>query len=185
MLTNFFAKAGLFWIGGIINSDKFSEWTVLRSKPILFFLFGVFVFALAGLPPFPSFFAKWELVMQLATAKGWWWIALIILGSVFELVYLSRWFSAVSRQQEIVPESFHCTWNKRISTLILGAGFLFATVWFIRYLNFDLMWVVLPLIAIATLFVIDFLPAFVKNAITIAFIGIYTWQIFPYIEATG
>lgn len=182
LLTNFFAKAGLFWIGGVINSDKFSDWTILRSKPIMFFLFGVFVFALAGLPPFPSFFAKWELVMQLATVKGWWWIGLILLGSVFELVYLTRWFNAVYRQQEVVPESFQCTWNKRISILILGAGFLLITALFIRYLNFDFIWVVLPLIAIALLFFIDFLPAFVKNAITIAFLGIYTWKIYPYVE---
>jgi formate hydrogenlyase subunit 3/multisubunit Na+/H+ antiporter MnhD subunit len=182
LLTNFFAKAGLFWIGGVVGSDKFKDWTLLRSKPIMFLLFGIFVFSLAGFPPFPAFFAKWDLIMQLAASNGWWWIGLILLGSVFELVYLVRWFNTVFRQEETVPETFHCTWNKRISILLLGASFLVVTALFINYLHFDFMLVILPIIVIAALFILDVLPAVVKNAITIAFIALYAWKIYPMME---
>ncbi|NSW44850.1 MAG: NADH-quinone oxidoreductase subunit F [Bacteroidales bacterium] len=181
LLTNYFAKAGLFWIGGVIGSDNFKDWTLLRSKPIMFLLFGVFVFALAGFPPFPAFFAKWDLIMQLAASGGWWWIALILLGSIFELVYLLRWFNTVFRQDETTPESFHCTWNKRFTILLLGASFLFVSALFIYYLHFDFLLVVLPLIVIAALFVIDVMPIFVKNSITIASIAIYAWKVYPLI----
>jgi formate hydrogenlyase subunit 3/multisubunit Na+/H+ antiporter MnhD subunit len=137
---------------------------------------------LAGFPPFPAFFAKWELIMQLAASNGWWWIGLILLGSVFELVYLVRWFNTVFRQEETVPETFHCTWNKRISILLLGASFLVVTALFINYLHFDFMLVILPIIVIAALFILDVLPAVVKNAITIAFIALYAWKIYPMME---
>ncbi len=182
LLTNFFAKAGLYWIGGVVGSDHFKDWTLLRSKPIMFLLFGIFVFALAGFPPFPAFFAKWDLIMQLAAYNGWWWIGLILIGSVFELVYLTRWFNAVFRQEQVVPETFHCTWNKRISILLLGLGFLVVTALFINYLHFDFLLVVLPLIVISVLFVIDVLPAYVKNAFTIAFLAFYAWKMYPMIE---
>ncbi|MGQ9846179.1 MAG: proton-conducting transporter transmembrane domain-containing protein [Bacteroidales bacterium] len=182
LLTNFFAKAGLFWLGGVVGSDNFKDWTLLRSKPIMFLLFGMFIFALAGFPPFPAFFAKWDLIMQLAASNGWWWIGLILIGSIFELVYLTRWFNAAFRQEETVPETYHCTWNKKFAILLLGAGFLVITALFISYLHFDFLLVVLPIIVIAALFALDVLPAFVKNALTIAFIAFYAWKIYPVVE---
>jgi len=55
LLTHFFAKAGLFWLSGIVGKDNIKHWSVLRRKPILLMLFGTFVFALIGFPPFLHF----------------------------------------------------------------------------------------------------------------------------------
>lgn len=183
VLTNFFAKAGLFWLNGIVGSDNFKDWTILRSKPVLLFLFGVFLFALAGFPPFPSFFAKWDLVMQLASANGWWWIALILLGSVFEIVYITKWFTIVFRDELVSQlDSFNFSINKKIALSILSLTFGFISFLFFQYLHFDTLTVVVPLLVIAITFLMDYLPVWIKNSLIIAFLGYYSWLIYPLVE---
>jgi len=81
LITHFLAKAGLFWISGIINGSKLEDWTVLRKHRLLMVLFGVFIFALSAFPPFPSFYAKWELMLALAGIQNYIWIVWIILNS--------------------------------------------------------------------------------------------------------
>ena len=50
--------------------------------------------ALVGLPPFPGFWAKWQLVMLLAGNDMYAWIALILIGSLLALVYVWRLIEA-------------------------------------------------------------------------------------------
>jgi len=64
LTSHYFAKAGLFWIAGIVKNQNLKEWSVLRNKPVLLFLFLSFVLALTGFPPFPSFWGKWQLIMN-------------------------------------------------------------------------------------------------------------------------
>ena len=78
LITHYLAKAGLFWLAGIVKSDNIKSWSILRKRSFLAFYFGTFILALTGLPPFPSFFAKWELIMQLSQAQMFGWIFLII-----------------------------------------------------------------------------------------------------------
>jgi len=118
-LNHFIAKAGLFWLAGMIQQTRIQDWgkgltgvewsdkkisagwfhqQITRHipativHPVFLAIFGSFLFALAGFPPFPGFWAKWELVCQLAAHGMGRWIGLILLGSLLEAVYLLRWF---------------------------------------------------------------------------------------------
>lgn len=103
-INHLFAKAGLFWLADIVNKTSITEWSAIARRPGLLLLFGIMISALIGLPPFPGFWAKWELVMQLASAELYAWIVIILLGSVLEAAYLFRWFS-YARQQAATEES--------------------------------------------------------------------------------
>ncbi|PLX05959.1 MAG: hypothetical protein C0596_15805 [Marinilabiliales bacterium] len=111
LLSNFFAKSGLFWIAGIVKQDSIKNWSILRSNKVLLVLFGIFIFALTGLPPFPGFFGKWELVMHLAETKNFIWIAGVLIGSFFEIVYMFRWLGYTVKldmpETEKVKAKFH------------------------------------------------------------------------------
>lgn len=182
LLTNYFAKAGLFWLSGQINGENHSSWGILRKSPVHLFLFGLFVFALAGFPPFPSFFAKWEAIMTLASGNGFWWIAGILAGSFFEVLFLVRWFGKAIRAETDETLTFRTNWLKTIPVLLMGTGLLAAS-WFIIPLFRDgsSIWLI-PVIAIAALFVLDFLPAFAKNILTLAAFGYYLYMILPAYE---
>ena len=183
LLTNFFAKAGLFWIGGMIGSDKKCEWGILRKKPILLFLFGVFVAALAGMPPFPSFFAKWEMIMMLADGNGWLLISLILLGSIFEISFLFKWLGRVFHTEKPASGETHYNWFKQLPVILFGIGLLVTSGLMIKYLDFNSLFVLVPLIIIAAFFIIDFLPAFIKNILLIASLAAYGYYIYPSISS--
>jgi len=100
-INHLLAKAGLFWLAGVVGRNSISDWSFLSKQPALL-LFGILISALVGLPPFPGFWAKWELVMLLGSTEQYSWIALILLGSLLEAAYLFRWFSQ-ARQQDDTP----------------------------------------------------------------------------------
>lgn len=94
------AKAGIFWISGIIDSDEAVSGRSLRHRPVLLILAGVGVFALVGLPPFPSFWVKWELLSVMAGSGGWLIFATILGGSLLEAGYLFHWFISLASSCE-------------------------------------------------------------------------------------
>ncbi len=55
------------------------------------FLFGTLIVAISGLPPFPGFWAKWQLIMTLASGERYVWIAILLVGSLLEAAYMFRW----------------------------------------------------------------------------------------------
>jgi formate hydrogenlyase subunit 3/multisubunit Na+/H+ antiporter MnhD subunit len=102
-VNHLFAKVGLFWLAGLVDRKHISEWSGIAKQPRLLLLLGVFITALVGLPPFPGFWAKWELVMLLAANESYNWITLILIASLLEAAYLFRWFS-FARQTESSTE---------------------------------------------------------------------------------
>ncbi len=90
-INHFTAKAGLYWIAGIVRRDDIRDWRSLASRPALLVPFGLFSVALLGLPPFAGFWAKWELVISLAGRGSYLFIAALLLGSLLEAAYLLRW----------------------------------------------------------------------------------------------
>ena len=94
-VNHLFAKAGLFWLAGFVGKERLRDWSMLAGRPITIFLFAIFLTAIAGLPPFPGFWAKWQLVINLAAGGGYVWIAVVLLGSLLEAAYLFRWFGRV------------------------------------------------------------------------------------------
>jgi formate hydrogenlyase subunit 3/multisubunit Na+/H+ antiporter MnhD subunit len=99
-INHLLAKAGLFWLAGVVGREQVQHWSAIAGKPLLLVLFAACLAALIGLPPFPGFWAKWELVLQLAAGGAYPWIALILVGSLLEAGYLFRWFSHALRADE-------------------------------------------------------------------------------------
>jgi len=91
-LNHLLAKAGLFCLADAIGARTTGEPLSLAQRPALVVLLGIFVVAICGLPPFPGFWAKWELIMQLAEHERLLLIAVILTASLLEAVYLFRWF---------------------------------------------------------------------------------------------
>ncbi len=178
-LNHFLAKAGLFWLAGIIKKEKLSDWASLRTSPILLFAFGTFIFALIGLPPFPGFFAKWQLVMTLAAKGMIFWIVIILLGSFLEAIYLLRWLGKVLKRE--FQEKFAIHFSRILPIiifmlLILVLGAYYSTLIFAGN-NLNILY--LPMLFVFLLFILDFLPVWIKNTLTIAATACYSYLIFP------
>ncbi|MCF7885893.1 MAG: NADH-quinone oxidoreductase subunit F [Candidatus Marinimicrobia bacterium] len=178
-INHFLAKAGLFWLSGVVEKEKLEEWSTLRNNPILLFAFAVFVIALVGLPPFPGFFAKWQLVMTFANQGLFFWIGLILLGSFLEAIYLFRWLGKVLKSDlkaelkakisQIFPILIY------LLAILIGGGYLS------RLINqgTSLSILYLPVLFIVFLFFIDFLPVAIKNTLVILVGSYYTYLIIP------
>ncbi len=179
LVAHFLAKAGLFWLAGIVKKDNIKKWSALRKKPFLLVLFGTFIFTLIGFPPFPSFFGKWELIMILAAKSNMIWVVAILVGSFFEGVYLFRWLGYAIKGEVSEKKTIKVPLHKIIPVAIVGIltyvfGFFSST--FVEggdIINY------FPLFFIAALFFVDFLPAFVKNIIAIAGMAYYGYTFLP------
>ncbi len=179
LVSHYLAKAGLFWLSGIIQQDNIRNWSVLRKKPFLLVLFGTFIFALIGFPPFPSFFAKWEFIMQLSASNGYTWVAIILLGSFLEGIYLFRWLGYSIKLDHNELPSFNIPWKKILPVAIAGIS-LYIAGYFSNpiaegsaNLNF------IPLGFIVLIYLLDFIPARVKNVLAIAALAYYGYMIMP------
>jgi formate hydrogenlyase subunit 3/multisubunit Na+/H+ antiporter MnhD subunit len=182
LISHVLAKAGLFWLAGIVKAENIRDWSVIRRNPHLLVLMGTFIFALVGFPPFPSFFAKWELIMQLANNHGIVWLALILIGSFIEGIYLFRWFGyAVKAENQDLPE-FKIQWNKIIPVIVFAIGLYGFGYWYSTQTGAAGSFNYIPLLFILFLYLIDFLPVYIKNTISIAGIGYYLYTIFPGLE---
>jgi formate hydrogenlyase subunit 3/multisubunit Na+/H+ antiporter MnhD subunit len=105
LVSNAVAKAGLFWLSGTIEQRGLTAWAVLRRRPLALFAFVTFLCVLVGLPPFPGFYAKWELARLLAGEGRMALLAAILLGTLIEAGYLFRWFGyVIKREPEAAPD---------------------------------------------------------------------------------
>ena len=177
LTSHYFAKAGLFWISGIVKAENIKDWAALRKKPILLFLFLTFILALMGFPPFPSFWGKWQLILDLSQQGQYAAIIAILVGSFFEVVYLMRWAGySIKLEAGTLPE---IKLSKLIPAILFGIG-VYAMGYFVsQKLEFGSTLNYLPLLVVAVLLVIDFLPAFIKNILSIAATAWYVYLILP------
>ena len=179
LVSHYLAKAGLFWIAGIIKKSEIKQWSVIRTKPILIVLFGVFILTLLGFPPFPSFFGKWELIMQLAANDQIVWIVAILVGSFLEAVYLFRWFGYALKKEIQEDYSLKIKWNQIIPTIIFALSSFVLGYYVNTLLGIDYVINYIPLIFIAFIALIDFIPAYLKNSISIAALSYYAYLTLP------
>ncbi|MDC7233087.1 MAG: proton-conducting transporter membrane subunit [Spirochaetales bacterium] len=173
ILTHALAKALLFWLAGIVGKDSIHDWGVIKKKMILIAPFAVAVSALLGLPPFPSFFAKWDLVMGLAARGGMVWIILILSGSLLEAVYLMRWFGNAFKDSFNEEDTLDWRFGTVLPvffnmTVLLALGYLSASQ---SSFSMGFNWILLG--AVAVLMVLDFLPGIIKNLLLMGAIGYY------------
>ncbi len=184
LVSHYLAKAGLFWLAGIIGKENLQDWSILRSKPFLLVLFGTFIFVLIGFPPFPSFYGKWELILSLSSTNQYAFIVFILIGSFLEGIYLFRWLGySIKMEFETLP-GIKLEWNKAIPVVLFGflsyaAGY-FTSTCIDGLSGMDYI----PLLFIAGLYFTDFLPAYIKNTIAIIGMAFYSYQLLPELYAT-
>lgn len=145
-VNHLLAKAGLFWLAGVIGRERLSDWGALARHPIALAGFGVLVCAIAGLPPFPGFWAKWQLVDTLASHGMVVWIVIALLGALLEAAYLLRWLALTLDG----PKSGTDWTPSRLALLpVFGAGALLAICGYgaARMAGLNADWIFLPLVA--------------------------------------
>ena len=109
LVTHAVAKAGLFWLSDFVRGRTLADWAALRAQPVLVFAFATFVAMLVGLPPFPGFYAKWDLAHALVAADRLPVLALILVGALIEAGYMFRWFGyAIKRGGWRPPRTLPC-----------------------------------------------------------------------------
>jgi formate hydrogenlyase subunit 3/multisubunit Na+/H+ antiporter MnhD subunit len=94
-LNHLFAKVGLFWLSRHVSGERLEDWSALAGPRGGIVLFAILLGAIAGFPPFPGFWAKWRLVLSLASDQRYLVIGVVLIGSLLEAAYLFRWFGQI------------------------------------------------------------------------------------------
>ncbi len=188
LLSHAVAKAGLYWLSGLISQRDLSSWSVLREHPLLIFAFVSFIAMLSGLPPFPGFYAKWELIGALAGEGRLWILGLILFSALLEASYLFRWFGYILKREKDNQEKGKEEENSQVTFFpLLKLAVVFTTAaigWALAYLwgelsvNGNLLYS-LPLLFALSFLLLEWLPAWVKNSLAIVAMVAYFIVSYP------
>ncbi|PTV94751.1 formate hydrogenlyase subunit 3/multisubunit Na+/H+ antiporter MnhD subunit [Rhodobacter aestuarii] len=165
VLSHAVAKAGLFWMSIMVKARGLSDWAAIRVRPPLVIAFATFLAMLTGLPPFPGFYAKWELAQVLATTDRLPILAAILIGTLIEAVYLFRWFGmAMKRETDtpLGPKQIDCM----VVLITLAAAFGLGALWGDLSENGNLFATV-PMLAALFFLALEPMPAKLKNGLAI------------------
>ncbi|MBF0603162.1 MAG: NADH-quinone oxidoreductase subunit F [Nitrospirae bacterium] len=178
LLAHAVAKAGLFWMSGIIKGRELTDWTTIQGHPFLIFSFATFIALLIGLPPFPAFYAKWELIHSLAGAGRFPLLAMILLGTLLEVGYLFRWFGIILKRKPDGPGVLQKKRHRKRMVIAAttavgwGMGYLWGTLSPLGHLFHAT-----PLLFALSFLLLDWLPARIKNSLAIAgLVGYFALQ---------
>jgi len=94
-LTHAFAKAALFLAAGVImqrgGHDRISDLDgTAQTLPVTTFTLALACVALIGLPPSGAFLGKWQLLTVLLHEGLWFWIIVVLSGSLLSAAYAFR-----------------------------------------------------------------------------------------------
>ena len=160
-VNHLLAKAGLFFLAGAVNRPQVDDWSALAGRPLITLIFAILLVAIAGLPPFPGFWSKWELVIRVAAAGHFGWIAVILIGSLLEIAYMFRWFKQATRT---VEQGAIAVSPGRLLPAGLCAVFLCVSGYVAANLSGAAsLWIFAPLVAGAFLYLFDWLPGRLKS----------------------
>lgn len=180
LITHFFAKTGLFWLSGLIRGEDQKSWAQFKNSRWMLFFLGTFFFALIGMPPFPSFFAKWSLILKITAMGNSMMAVLILAGSFIEAIYLFRWFGyAVKLETPEQPEQIKYEKNKMLPIVVAMIGLYFFGIYSEHFYNSGISLDYLPIVFIALFFLFDFLPNRIKAVFALLAMGAFTWQTLP------
>jgi len=167
--NHLFAKAGLFWLANAVGRQRTDEWPAIAGRPLTLFVFAMLLIAIAGLPPFPGFWAKWELVMRLSAGERYGWIVLILAGSLLEATYMFRWFKQATRaapeHPEVRPEIAALLPPLAAAALLAAGGWAAA-----RFSGVASLHLFLPLCAGVVVYLVDWFPGRVKCLLMLALV---------------
>jgi formate hydrogenlyase subunit 3/multisubunit Na+/H+ antiporter MnhD subunit len=153
-VNHLLAKVGLFWLAGHVNGKRLVDWSRLSGQPATILLFGILLAAICGFPPFPGFWAKWQLVLSLAAGERFVWILIVLIGSLLEVAYLFRWFGETvnspakigkSRRDGAAPLPVFA-----MAALLAGCGYFAADL-----AGIGSSWVFVPLVAGLALYLLE------------------------------
>ena len=200
-LNHLIAKAGLFWLTGLVKRDDIEGWRILAGRPLMLFLMGLFILSLLGLPTFLGFWGKWNLVMALAEKGMVLGIGTVLLGSLLEAVYLLRWFGYAVRGKAIRKTSADeneiddmidtyldsdgeapsgLEGRERHIPLWIFAGLTVASALVAPYRFLPGAWYLqVTLLAGLTLFLLDWLPSKVKGFLALAATAYFSYRLLP------
>lgn len=173
IVSHYLAKAGLFWLSGVVNAQTLKDWGAIRGNRLMLFLMGTFIFTLIGFPPFPAFFGKWELIMGLAQSQKFLIMSLILLGSFMEGVYLFRWLGYAIKQDTAEKATIPFSPSKQLPIWLFAVATYVLGYYTSTRMGAEAHFNYIALAFIAVLFLLDFLPVWVKNTLAIAGMAAY------------
>lgn len=182
LLAHAVSKAGFYWLSGFITERNLTAWTGLRGHYPLILAFVTFIALLIGLPPFPSFYAKWDLAIALASEGRLWILGLILFGALIEAAYLFRWFGYIIKrdtEQPIEASLLSRPFKVDVVFSTIIAAWLLAYIWGVISPHGNLLHSI-PLLFALGFILIDSLSVKIKNSIAI--VGMISWFIFQYPE---
>jgi formate hydrogenlyase subunit 3/multisubunit Na+/H+ antiporter MnhD subunit len=109
LATHAISKAGVFWATPLLEKlPRIHE----KHRNLLLLSTTIFLMALSALPPFPSFWAKWNVLRVLSGTQNYVWMGAVLAGSLIEAAYLFRWLAACAKNpddsgdvhSQIIPE---------------------------------------------------------------------------------
>ncbi|MBM9604862.1 complex I subunit 5 family protein [Desulfopila inferna] len=146
------AKAALFLaVGNIIHAlgtDRLISLRDIKGRlPLTVFTIGIAGVSLMGLPPSGGFVAKWMLLNAVISSGQWWWIPVIVLGSLLTAgyVFLMLGHTFAPSRRNVALQSVPRTLEICAFTLALGAVFIgFTTSGIIDLLRMEFHAVPIP-----------------------------------------
>ena len=169
-VNHLFAKVGLFWLADYVGKERLQDWSILVRRPSAIVVFGILIIAISGLPPFPGFWAKWQLVMALSAGKLYVWIAVVLVGSLMEAAYMLRWLGLIlhySTDADTLPHNqADLLPIFAMALLLVVSGYLCA-----NYAGLTSLWVYLPLAAGIAVYPLARLPGRVQGLITLVLVA--------------
>ncbi|MBU1896652.1 hypothetical protein KKB55_02660 [Myxococcota bacterium] len=106
VINHTFAKVALLWLAGLHGGADLKDWRgAFAQQPLLKIIFAIALLSITGLPPFAGFFGKWVALQGLSTHNNLAWVAPILIGAFFELVYYLRWYRASAAGEDREDEA--------------------------------------------------------------------------------
>jgi multicomponent Na+:H+ antiporter subunit D len=94
--ANLMTRLGSDHIGGLPGADA--------RQPLSVFAFALAGVSLMGLPPSGGFLGKWQLLGAAWAAQAWWWVAVLLIGSLLAAAYLFRALAPMFRRPMLEPQ---------------------------------------------------------------------------------
>jgi formate hydrogenlyase subunit 3/multisubunit Na+/H+ antiporter MnhD subunit len=123
-LTHGFAKAGLFLAAGRVQQtaghDRVTELGgAAQGLPAATLAISLTGIALIGLPPSGTFVAKWIMLQQAIALGHWWWVLVVMAGTLLAAGYIFRFLSHAFNR-EPTPYRFVTDARTELPALLLG-----------------------------------------------------------------
>ncbi len=203
LVNHMFAKAGLFWIAGAAGAVAAARPAGAAAGhpsrgigPVAGVALLLLAFALVGLPPFPAFWAKWQMVHTLIATDRIALLVLLLAGTLFEAIYILRWAGrlvarpahASTTAGAAGSDPAPATGPVRVAPAV-GAALAIVTVFltaagvftgWILGLNDRIVWA--PFFFSAALLLLEWLPSRVKGVLALLGLGVYAWLAAPLVS---